>query len=90
MEEVLKIIDKHLADNLLDSYNPIRLLETIRAEIVNLGQFEQQVKPTLAGVEETDCNDCIYLDVTNNKWVCEIKGNIDIELEKDCKEYVRE
>ena len=51
---------------------------------------ERVVKPTLAGVEETDCNNCIYLDVTNNEWVCEIKGNIDIELEKDCKEYVRE
>ena len=67
---------------LIESEDYDYAIRLIRLELTNQEMMEKE--------EETDCHKCIYLDVTNNEWVCEIKGNIDIELEKDCKEYVRQ
>lgn len=43
MEKVLKIIDKYLADHLLESSNPRLMLNRMRKEIEALGQLEPQV-----------------------------------------------
>jgi hypothetical protein len=45
MENTLKIIDKYLADPLLESSNPINILNRIRKEVESLGQLEPLVMP---------------------------------------------
>lgn len=62
MDEILKIINKYLADNLLESCNPRNTLNRMRKEIESLGRLEPLVMPKIAEIEAKCKEEITWVD----------------------------